>query len=526
MEESTYTQNTLDLHSFFAIFKRRKWDFVLTAAGIFMAAAIIAFVWPPTYRSTSTILIEEQEIPREYVLSTVTGYAEQRLQSINQRIMSHTKLLEIINRFNLYADLRDKWSTEEIVDKMRKKHIKFETVSADVVDRRTGRPATATIAFTVSFDGEKPDVVQQVANVLASLYLEENLLSREKLTAGASKFIEEEAKAVQTRLSQLDALISTFKQKNIDSLPELSQLNLQIVERIERDADQFKDQLRTLKEKEGYLQTQLASTPPDFSNPDKERLKELRAKIINLRTNYSETYPDVIKTKEEIATLERRLRGAVREGSAGGRPDNPAYVALASQLASIRSDIESVKRQLHDAQKKRDSYRRRIEAGPQVEEQYKLLLNERTSTQAKYDDLMKKVMEARVAQGLEKGQMGERFTLIDAARLPEKPVRPNIPAVLLIGLILGIGAGVGTASFRENTDQSAHTADDLNRATKLPVLSSIPVILTQADVEEAKKRNLNLLIGSGIAVVVGLLIFHFFIMDLDVLWAKVQRRFF
>ena len=517
-------QNEFDINVFFTIFKRRKWDFILTAAGFFIAIAIVTFAWPPTYRSTSTILIEEQEIPKEYVLSTVTGYAEQRLQSINQRIMSYTRLLEIINRFNLYEDLKSKWTTEEIVEKMRKKYIKFETVSIDVVDQRTGRPSAATIAFTVSFDGEKPEVVQQIANVLASLYLEENLKTRDQRTAGASKFIEEEAMIIQANLNQLDAKIAVFKQKNLDSLPELSQLNLQTIDRTERDIDQLKDQLRTAKEKEEYLQMQLASTSPDVSNPDKERLKELRAKLVNLQIRYSDSYPDVSKTRQEIAELERRLGKAFQEDSVGGRPDNPAYIALASQLASTKSDIESIRRQINDTSRKRDGYRRRIESGPRVEEQYKLLQVERNNTQIKYDDLMKKLMEARVAQGLEKGQMGERFTLIDSARLPEKPVFPKIPVFLLIGMIMGIGAGVATASFREYTDDSAHVPEDIARATELPLLASIPEIVTREDTERKKQRQIRILISAGAVLVVGLLIFHFFIMDLDVLWAKVMRR--
>ena len=517
-------QNELEIKGVIAILKRRKWDFILTAAGVFIFAIILAVAWPRTYRSTSTILIEEQEIPKEYVLSTVTGFAEQRLQLINQRVMSHTKLLEIINRFNLYRDLREKSTIEEIVDRMRKKYIKFETVSADVVDPRSGRPTAATIAFTVSFDGSAPEVVQQVANVLASLYLEENLKNRTQLTEGASRFIEEEAKNVQTSLNQVDAKIAAFKNRHLDSLPELSQLNLQTADRADRDIEQLQDQLRTQKEKEGYIQSQLASMPPDLSNPDKERLKELRAKIINLRTRYSESFPDVIKTRQEIEELEKRLGRAGQEGSMGGRPDNPAYIALASQLASTQSDIKSINRQINMAEKKRDDYRRRIEAGPHVEESYKAMQVERNNLQVKYDDLMRKVMEAKVAQGLEKDQMGERFTLIDAARLPERPVAPNIPAVLLIGLILGIGAGVGVASLREFADRSAHTVNDLALATGLPVLTAIPVIVSQEDVAVSRKKGMAVLIGAAFVVVAGLLVVHFLIIDFDVLWAKVARR--
>ncbi len=515
-------ENTMDFKALIRILKRRKLEILLPVFGIFLIALIGALIWPPTYRSSSTILIEEQEIPPEYVLSTVTGYAEQRLQMISQRIMTHNRLMEIVNRFNLYADIRGKSSMEEVVEKMRNS-IKFETISADVIDR-TGRAKSATIAFTISFEGEKPEVVQQVANVLASLYLEENLKSREEKSAGASKFIENEGNQIQAQLADLDAKIATFKSSNLNSLPELTQFNLQTLQRSDQEVDELNGQIRSLKEKESSLLTQLASVPQDLANPDKDRLKELRAKIVSLRTRYSEEYPDVVKTKQEIAELERRLSSARLQTALGGQSDNPAYIALSAQLAGVRSDINAVNKQISDTRSRRDNYRNRIESGPRTEEQYKLLVSERNNLQAKYDDLMKKGMEAKVAQGLEKTQMGERFTLIDPARLPEKPVRPNIPVVLLIGLILGTGAGVGTASLREFSDKSAHSPEDLELITQLNVLAAIPEIVTQEDRQQRKKKRKLMLIISGVAVVCGLLIFHFLIMDIDILIAKIMRR--
>src|SRR5208283_569541 len=131
------------INDYIGILRRRKWALVLPVVIILIIALFAAVTWPRTYRSTSTILIEEQEIPREFVITTVTGYADERLQSINQRIMSTTRLLEIINRFNLYTDLRKRMTTEEIVEIMRK-DIKFATISADVMDKKgTTRSQTA-----------------------------------------------------------------------------------------------------------------------------------------------------------------------------------------------------------------------------------------------------------------------------------------------------------------------------------------------------------------------------------------------
>ncbi len=517
-------ENSLELKDIIAIIKHRKWDFIITAVCVFIIAAIIALVWPPTYRSTATMLIESQGIPTDYVRSTVTAFAEPRLQAINQRITSSTTLMEIVKRFNLYADERKKMGTEQIVDDMRKKHIKLETISANVIDPQTRRPGSATIAFTISFEGKRPDVVLQVANMLSSLYLEENLKIGKRQTENASKFIEDEAKTIKDNLVELDGKIAAFKGRNLNSLPELSQFNVQSVDRVDSDIDRLRDQLRTLKEKEVSLQTQMVSVPKDTSNPDRERLKQLRAMIVNLRTRYSESYPDVIKTKQEIAELERRLDLSVNDDSLAGAPDNPAYIALSSQLSGTRSDIESIKRQINDYQSKKDGYRRRIESGPKVEEEYKVLLLERNNLQLKYDDLMKKLMEAKVAQGLEEGQMGERFTLIDPARLPEKPVSPNRPVILVFGLMLSLGAGIAVVGIREFFDQSAHTVRDLARATQMQVFTGITRIVTREDMESQKLQRKRLLITACIVLVAFLVLFHLFFMDIDILSAKISRR--
>jgi len=511
-----------NLQDLVAILRRHVWSIVIPAGALFLVAVVVALVIPPKYRSTSTILIEDQEIPRDYVASTVTGYAEQRLHSINQRIMSTPRLLEIIGRFNLYADLKATSTTEEIVAQMRK-DTKFETISADVIDPRTGRPTPATIAFTLSYQGKNAATVQQVANVLASLYLEENLKVREQQTSGTSQFMESEMNIVKKRLDELDGKIAVFKQGNINSLPELAQLNFQEMDRVDRDIDQMNAQIRSLREREGYLQTQLASIPTDSAGQDKTRLAELRVQLGNLRSRVSEEYPDVKKVKLEIAALEKRMRTAGAD-DLGTKPDNPAYITLAAQLASARSEINSVKRQIGSLEKKRSTYSGRIAATPRVEEGYKSLVMERSSLQLKYDDLSKKLMEARVAHGLEKEQKGEKFTIIDAARLPEKPFSPNIPAILLIGMILGLGAGIGTASIREYGDHSVRSVDALARITGFPVLAAIPLIATEQDSRRRVGAEKKVLIAAAAGIFGAIVIFHFLIMDLDIVWAKLLRR--
>jgi succinoglycan biosynthesis transport protein ExoP len=279
-----------------------------------------------------------------------------------------------------------------------------------------------------------------------------------------------------------------------------------------------------LRERESYLQSQLASIPADEKSQDRQRLAELRVQLTNLLTRVSEAYPDVPKLRAEIAEIEERLKTSAHDGAIADKPDNPSYVALAAQLASTQAEIGSVNDQIQGMYRKRDDYQRRIEGAPKVEEVYKVLLAERNNIQHKFDELSNKYMEARLAQGLEQDQMGERFTLIEAARMPERPVSPNRPAVILIGLVLGLGAGAGLVALLEYSDHSVRTTEDLAKILPLPVLAGIPEIVTASELASARRRRRFIQIGVVGLLVCGVLIFHFFIMDLDVFWARLSRR--
>lgn len=522
-------QNTISINDYIKIVKRRKWCFALPVFMVFLCAVAIALALPSVYKSTSTILIEERDIPADFVMTTVTTYAEQRLQSIHQRIVSFSKLLEIVNRFNLYPELKNKWTSEKIVEKM-KDSISLEPVSAEMVNRRTGMATETTIAFSLSYEGRNPETVQRVANVLTSLFLEENLRVRKKQATETSEFLESEMEKVKEKLTEIEGKMAAFKELHINELPDLLQINMQSLNNIENNIERLNEQLRNLKERESYLQTQLASLPVEFEEEqkDKIRLTELKFQLMHLQSRFSDQYPDVIKTKAEIADFENQLiKSSIRSRNPGEsveQSDNPAYVTLAAQLSSIQANIDSVGRQIVELNKTVHMYRQRIANTPKVEEEFRAIYAERNNTQSKYDDLMRKHMEAEVAQGLEKEQKGERFTLIDPARLPETPHKPNRIAIMLIGFILGIGSGVGWASFREFADQSIWDSQSLSKATPFPVLASLPEIITLEDRQSRRLKRYILIIALVLAILAGLLVIHLLVMDLNVFWAKLMRK--
>ncbi len=357
---------------------------------------------------------------------------------------------------------------------------------------------------------------------------------RERQTMETSQFLKDETERVKSQLETTEAEIAAFKEGHINELPEMLQLNIQKLSDTERNIERLQENLRALKEKEGYLQSELATTPREWyqnwiaqKDEDVKRLEYLEVQLITLKTRYSDEYPDVIKTGQEIEKIKQRLDAAGIDYSRKreeDKPENPAYINLSAQLSGTRSEIETVQRMIVINEATAEKYRQRIAATPTVEEVYTELLSRQTNIRAKYNDLLQKTMEAEVAHGLEKGQKGERFTLIDPARLPEKPFKPNRLAIVLIGLVLGIGFGTGWAALREFTDDAVRNAEILTRQTGFPVLSGIPVIVTPAEAARQIKLRKIKIMSAAAAIPLGVIIFHFLVMDLDIFWAKLMRR--
>ncbi len=521
-------EQAIQIHDYIDIVKRRKWSLILPALLVIIAAGATALLLPPTYKSTSTILIEEQEIPKDYIMSTVTSFAEQRLQVINQRIMSTSHLVGIIDRFNLYADLRKDWTMEEIIGKLRN-DVHLDFINANVMDPRTGRPSTATIAFTLSYEGKNPGMVQKVSSELASLYLKENLKVREKQVKEASAFFNDEISNVREEIGKLESKVAAFKESHVNSLPELLQSNRLSLDDVERALDRLREQVRTLQERKSYFEVQLAVTPANLRDAEaagQRELEKLQQELTGLGARFSDKYPDVVKLKTEIAVLKVKLQEkptAVAETIK--QPNNPAHTTLASQLAAVESDLLSSTRQLKDLERNALELRQRIHATPQVEKEFGTILADRNNLQAKYSDLMAKFLESKVAQSLEKDQKGERFTLIDPARLPEKPYKPNRLAIFLIGLMLGLGAGVGTAAIREMSDNTVHNPDVFMRAGSFKVLACIPEIVSVHDRNRIRRRRLLVGVTVVICLIAGAVIFNYTVMDFDILFAKLNRKF-
>lgn len=567
-----------DIRHYLMVMKRRKFQIIISALLVFGISAVIVFILPSIYKSSGTILIETQEIPETYIQSTVTGYVEDRLQKISQLILSRDRLLELINRYDLYADLKQGYTKEEIIQKMRK-DIHMESIRSKD-DRKTG-----TIAFIISYEGKNPHKVLKVTEDIVSAYLEENKKNREKKAKGTFEFLEEQLKELRSEISHYEKQIANFKDKNINRLPDLMQFNLQSMDRLDGEIKSKEEQINNLVNRKIYLEGQLATVSPMLysAGADGNRMITPRAELASLRTQYlslsttlSKNHPDVISLKKRLDAMETEVisRDEVREFHRRMEekemqlnqlmekyspehpdvikvrkeldglktevekfsekhstlkmekeiPDNPLYINLQIQIKSTQMEIDSAHKELNNLRLKYRDYQKRVENTPYVELEYQTLQRDYTNAKEKYRETSGRLLEAREARGLEESRMAEKFTLIDKPILSQKPYKPDRFKILVLTLVLALGVGFSFAFMAEHMDQSVRTSDDLARITGKMVLGVIPYIETPQDLIKQQRRKRIYLIGFSAGFIILLTALNFLYNPLNILLVNIIKK--
>jgi succinoglycan biosynthesis transport protein ExoP len=562
---STFEKYPVDTREKLLSYWRRRMTFWVVAGLATVAAVSLALMLPPTYRATGTILIEQQEIPQE-------------------RVMTTQNLLSLIERYDLYPVIRQKEPREVLLQKFRE-DIGMRMISADVIDPRSGRPTQATIAFAVSYQNRSPELALKVANELTSLYLNENLTSRTQLSQQTSAFFSEESAREAAHIAVLDKELAAFKEKHHDELPELAQLNVTTMERTEMELRDAENKLSALDSQRVLLEAQLAQISPNtqvFTDSGQrvfgpeDRLKTLKSQLASYKARYAPGHPDIVSTQREVDGLEKEVKqedqtaerlkqlsearsqlaaakekysddhpdvlrlkrsmesledAVAREASSGAKrvegahADNPVYIQVKGQLDSVAVERTNAIKKRDDLHAKLDDYEKRMAESPQIERQYRTMARDLDSAQLKYQEILSKQTEAQVSANLETEKKGERFTLIEPPQPPEKPIKPNRLLILIVGLMMAVAAGIGAVIARDTMDASVRGPSDIRLMLKVPALASIPTIVTAAD-RSRRRKIIGLSWGGGIAVaVLATLSLHFFVKPLDVVWVILLRRF-
>ena len=565
-----------DLHHYLAILNRRKWQVIGPIALLLPIVVVVAMILSPVYRSTATILIEQQEIPTDLIRTTVTSFADQRIRVIEQRVMTLRNLGDLIEKYDLYPRIRENVSLNAAVAAMRK-DTSLNMVSAQVVDPRSGRAQQATIAFSLSFDHSSPNVAQNVTNALVSLFMEENLRQRETAVEETSAFLREEAERLAERIRELEAARAEFKEQHRNNLPAQSEVNRELMQRAEeqlRNNNQAirssEDQLLVLEMQLGQIDPQLVggqpspelrlrqleaaypgiaaryqSTHPDRVTMEREiealrkvvassdlsalrdRQVEVAQALQTARERYSREHPDVRRLERDLALANRRLAaaGPSEPGAAiASSAQNPAYFQLVARLEGVKLELRSLRESRQEIQARIKTYEQRLVEAPQIEREYNELTRGYENAVAKYREVKDKQLEAELAESMEADRKAERFTLIEPPSLPTEPVKPNRPAIMTLGVIGAAAAGAGHLAMREFLDRALYSARAVQLITGAPPLALIPHITVAADRRRRIWLRVLLSVTAAVLLVGAVVTVHFFVRPLDIFWFTLLRK--
>lgn len=549
---------------------------------LLIVTVLLAFGLPSVYKSRSVILIEAQEIPQDLVRSLVTSFADQRMQTIAQRVLTNANLSEIIQKYDLYADERRREPLETVLEGMRE-DISMTPISADVVDPKQGRAVQATIAFELAYENQSPQLAQRVANEIVSLFLNENLKQRTEASQDTLSFLNSEAERLRGNVADLEAKLADFKKGNVERLPELQSLNIELMNRTELQLEQLTTQLQSLNQQRVYLESELAQQKPTtmlltetgqrILGPA-DRLKVLETEFTPLAARYGPNHPDVVAKRKEIESLRAQLGGSragndialkleqtqaelsvarqkysdnhpdvkrlgreveslrqqlAKLGDAAPVvappevPDNPAYIQLQARLTGTESDIASVKAQQAALRAKLSELESRITNSPEVEREYRMLSRDYEIAQAKYQEVLAKKQEAELASSLESKQRGERFTMIEPPVIPEEPSRPNRLAISILGVIFSLAGGIGSGALAETLDSRLYGRNGVVKVLGVAPLAAVPNLAGTQPKAWYQSLWFKSLIAVIALVVVAAIVVQVMVGPLDVFFYRALR---
>jgi len=503
-------EKLFNIQDYLAIGLRRKWYIIIPLVLCVLASFGVYKYLPKVYKTTTEILVQPQRIPETYVRSTLTDPVSERLNNISQEILSRTRLEKVINEFNLYADLLKQFHMEEIIEMMRKK-----------IEVRVHRQN----AFSISFEGGDPKMVMMVTNKLASLFIEENLKFRELRAEGTSEFISKEVQTVEDSLKKKESEVRLYKERNMGQLPQQLEANLRILDRLQQQLKTTSESLRASEDRMMIVQNQIEQLKDrqqsqrelysTLQSPQREttsrentrtervaedslvtQLNALKRDLANAQSKYTENHPDVIDLKTKIARLEPKVIELLKNqaGIRGQRQQHetitesnlpspatildPATERLLTQYTEqyneARSDAKRFREEMKTLKEQMALYQRRVEDTPKKEQEMLQLTRDYDLVKSNYQSLMDKKIQAQMAENLERKQQGETFKVLDPARFPETPFKPDRNKILLMGAMIGLSIGLGLTWLREFMDQSFHTVSDVESYLEIPVIATIP----------------------------------------------------
>ena len=531
------TSRESEAHWSIAHFSRIIWHRKLLVVSTFVLISIGTAIYtsrlPNVYRSETVILVDPQKVPEAYVKSTVTGDVRNRLGTLSQQILSVTRLQKIVDSLNLYPAERKAMAREDLISLMRG-HITVDVLS-------DFGAAMDLQAFRIAYSGSDPRLVAQVANQLASLFIEENLRAREQQANGTTEFLDNQLRETRKALEDQESRLRDFRLRHLGSMPEQEPATLQILGQLQSQLQNQNDALSRAEQQKTYLQSLMVSqsvpvvdmdtaeslarpkgSAPSaaVAPPKPTQLALMRDRLKVLSGRYSDVHPEVRRLRGQIKEEEEKMAVAQSNApvvatappptatapppateAAARRPMTPPsrYVnpVLESQMRALDADIVK-----HNEEKQRisrliGSYQGKLESIPVNEQQISALQRDYEISKTHYKGLLEKQLSAETATQLELRQKGEKFSVLDPAQPAERPSSPNRSLLNGAGCLAGLCLGLMLGLVTEFLGLTVTTADQIPATFGIPVLEVIPEIRTEVEIAVARRY---MILAGGSAV--------------------------
>jgi len=473
---------------------RRRWVLIVALAviGAPLAYGVSRFL-PDRYKSQTLVLVERPSVPEKIVQSLDTEDLSQRLSSMQQQILSRSRLEPIISQFGLYSNEVSKVPMEDLVARLQK------AIEVNPILPMAETQSRQLPGFYVNVTLGNARTAQQVCTAVTSMFIEENLRLRQANSENTTQFLVNQLAEAKANLDEQDAKLAAFKSHYLGSLPDQEQMNLNLLGNQSSQLDAATQALaRAQQDKflaESMLTQQIAAWQATQTGRSPETLEQqlaaMQTQLATLQSRYTDDYPDVIKAKNDIAALKKQIASSATQKTAtdGKIQKNalepPQITQLRAQVHNLDQVIAEKVREQERIKEQIKLYQDRVQSSPAVEQQFKELTRGYQTALDSYNDLQKKRNEAEMYADLQRKQQGEQFRVLDPANLPDKPSFPNRPLFAAGGLAGGLALGLGIAFLLEMKDSSLKTERDVEFALRLPVLAMIPQIAaTPAGKEE------------------------------------------
>ena len=454
-----------------------------------LAGFLVSYAFPPKYTATSTVLVEGQKVPSSYVQPVITAGFTQRVQTLNQQVLSASRLRPVIESLDLVKPGEEGKLMEEIQKNMQVSPV-ITSMSAATQGPGKKKSAEEPLpGFNVSYSDSNPDRARKVCNAMTSLILDENLKSRAEVAKGTTDFLGRQVEDAKRAIDEQDSKLAAFKKQYFGQLPGDVENNMRMLMSLNTQLDATTQNLNRAQQDKSYTESMLAQqlaawkSSQSSTSPQtlEQQLSQLQSQLLQLQARYTDDYPDVIKTKADIAKVQNRLDEINKQAAAATASNDKASVNEPAEIRQLRLQIHQYQNVIEQStadQKKLQAsinvYQARTAMSPAIEEQYKQLTRDYDNAQAFYRDLLTKKSSADLGTNMETQQQGEQMTILQTAGRPESPSFPVRPLFAAAGLGAGLGLGLLIAIWLEFSDKSIRTERDAAAVMDLPLLISVP----------------------------------------------------